>query len=59
MALLSVLAEIMAEGKIRMRHRDSLNRQNNPVKFWILAGTLFVVGTVASIVGVVKLITDI
>jgi hypothetical protein len=58
-ALLSIVAGIMAEGKIKMRHRDPLNRGNDPVKFWILVGIFFVAGTVTSIIGVVKLITDI
>jgi len=57
-ALLSIVAGMMAEGKIKMRHRDPLDRQSDPVKFWILTGIFSVAGTAALIVGAVKLITD-
>jgi hypothetical protein len=57
-ALLATVAGIMAEGKIKMAHRDPLNPENDLVKYWILVGAFSVVGSVCSIVGVVKLISD-
>ena len=57
-AALAIVAGIMAEGKIKMARRDPLNRENDPVKLWILFGVFSVTGCVCSIVGVAKLIAD-
>jgi len=57
-ALLATAAGMMAEGKIKLAHRDSLNLQNDRAKYWILVGTFSIVGSMCLIAGVVKLITD-
>lgn len=57
-ALLSIVAGMMAEGKIKLRHRAPLIPQNDPVKFWILVAVFSLAGAVFSIIGIVKLIAD-
>jgi len=57
-ALLATAAGIMAEGKIKLAHRDSLNLKNDPAKYWILVGAFSIVGSICLIAGVLKLITD-
>ena len=57
-AALTIFGEASIAGKIGGRYGGSMNRQKDPVKFWIFVGIVSVAGVVAAIVGASKIVTD-